>query len=63
MSKEVVQNVVTNNTFVGVQWDAKALESINIIAQGLLNLTELFKAQHIEIEALLKVDNIKVGSK
>lgn len=36
-------------TIVGCQWDAQALESLDKVAQSLLNLTELFKAQHITV--------------
>lgn len=51
---------ITNNTFVGVQWDAQAIESVNMVAKGLLNLTELFRTQNINIEAMLKVDGEKL---
>ena len=47
---------VTNNTFTGVKWDSEALEAVNIVALALLNMTELFKSQSIEIECLLKVE-------
>ena len=30
-------------------WDKDACESINLVAKGLVNLTELFKSQKIEI--------------
>jgi hypothetical protein len=36
-------------------WDKDACESINLVAQGLLNLTELFKSQNIEVTGF-KID-------
>jgi hypothetical protein len=53
---------ISNNTFVGVQWDAKAVEAVNLVALALLNLTELFKTQGINIEALLKIDKDEVNT-
>jgi len=50
-------NHIENCQFYGVKWDEKAIESIRIVAQGLLNLTELFKSQNINIETLLKIDS------
>jgi hypothetical protein len=38
-----------------VKWDADATEAILIVAKALLNLTELFKAHNVVIEALLNV--------
>lgn len=55
MKKAKRKTIISNNTFQGVVWDAKAIESVNLVAQGLLNLTELFKTQNIEIEAMLKI--------
>jgi len=53
--------VIQNNTFTGVKWDGEAIESINIVARALLNLTEIFKSQEIHIEAMLKVENPKIN--
>ena len=47
---------VSNCSFYGVKWDAEALESVNYVAKGLLNLTELFKTQGINIECLIKIE-------
>ncbi len=48
---------ISNNIFTGVKWDAQALEAVNLVAKGLVNLTELFKSQNIHIETMLKVEN------
>jgi hypothetical protein len=52
--KEIVpKTVISNNTFTStVEWDEKSTESINLVAKALLNITELFKSQNIEICAL-----------
>ncbi len=54
---------ISNNTFTGVQWDEKATAAVQIVAEGLLvnaqalrNLTEVFHAQNITIECMLKVN-------
>jgi len=47
---------ITHCTFYGVKWDGQAIESINNVAKALLNLTELFRAQNIQIDALLKIE-------
>jgi len=52
-------NVINNSEFIGVKWDAQVIETIQTVAQALLNLTELFKSQHIEIECLLKIESQK----
>jgi hypothetical protein len=55
--KKQSKNEIFNNTFIGVQWDAKSIETVEIVARALLNLTELFISQNIQIESLLKIDN------
>lgn len=51
---------VTNCTFSSiVNWDGEALEAVNAVAKGLLNLTELFKAQGVE--CLLKVSTSELN--
>lgn len=47
--------LVTNCVFNGVVWDKATLETIQTVAQGLLNLTELFKSQNVKINSLLQV--------
>lgn len=42
--------------FKGVEWDQSSLEVVGNVAKGLLNLTELFKSQNIQIDSLLKFD-------
>ena len=59
MDEKTAQTIISNNSFTGVQWDGQAIEAVNTVALALLNLTELFKAQHIVIEALLKVETGK----
>lgn len=49
-------NVIRNNTFTGVNWDGKAIAAVNDVAKALLNLTELFKGQNIQINSLLHVN-------
>jgi len=50
---------ISQCSFIGVQWDKSSLETINLVAKGLVNLTELFKTQNVEIEALLKITSDK----
>jgi hypothetical protein len=57
MSAKKPQTVISNNTFVGVQWDGKSIEAIQTVAEALLNLTKVFRSQHIEIDAMLKINN------
>ncbi|OHB72170.1 MAG: hypothetical protein A2W23_04885 [Planctomycetes bacterium RBG_16_43_13] len=38
-----------------VIWDKVTLETIDKVAQGLLNLTQLFNSQKIVVDALLKI--------
>ena len=48
---------VTDCNFVGVKFDGQAIHSIDKVAQALLNITELFKAQNIHIDAMLSVSS------
>lgn len=41
--------------FQGIVWDGKAIQAIEHVAKALLNLTEVFKSQHIQIDNLLYV--------
>ena len=42
IKKDPITTSISNNTFTGVHWDAQAVESVSMVAKGLLNLTELF---------------------
>ncbi len=55
-------NSATGCSFVGVQYDAKAVDSIKTIADGLVEnakalgkLAEVLKASNVTIEALLRL--------
>ena len=55
---------VQNCSFVGVQFDAKAVDAINIIASGLVEnakalgaLASVLKASNVQIDAMMKIDN------
>jgi hypothetical protein len=54
---------ISNNVFTGVQWDGKAIDSINTIARAIYNLTELFRSQNIQIDTMLKVTQDKESHK
>ena len=54
--------VFSGNQIYGVKWDAQAVEALQTAAEGLLvnarafeKMMDVFKAQHIEIECLVKV--------
>lgn len=49
---------IKDSQFYGVKWDAEALRSVELVAKGLLNLTELFKSQNINIESFVKMGPI-----
>lgn len=51
---------VSNCNFYGVHWDAKAIESVHTTAKALLNLTELFKSQNINIHSMLYIEHDKI---
>jgi len=46
---------IQNCNFAGVQWDAKAVEAVQTVAEALLNLTRLFRSQDVNIETMIKV--------
>lgn len=66
-------NTVSNCDFYGVKWDGKAVESVIVVAEALRenakaieanaksiqSLIEVFKAQNVEIQCLLKVEHNK----
>jgi len=58
--EEDVQTVISNNLFQGVVWDGEAISAVNNTARALLNITEVFKSQRINI-TLLKVGGTEVG--
>lgn len=46
---------IKNNKLVAVEWDAQAIRSVEIVSQGLLNLTKMFNAQNIRIDTMMQV--------
>ena len=57
------KKIITGCNFIGVQYDAKAVDTITTIAEGLVvnakalgKLAEILKSSNVEIEAMLKVD-------
>lgn len=63
-NKEHTGTTISNNSFVGVQYDEKAVEAITTIAEGLVinaeslgKLAEVLKASNVNIEAMIKVDS------
>jgi hypothetical protein len=56
IKKDPITTSISNNTFTGVHWDAQAVESVSMVAKGLLNLTELFRTQNIHIDSMLKIN-------
>lgn len=62
VKKPAPPTVVKDSQFYGVHWDAKAVDAIHTIADGLVHnakalgtLAEVLKSQNINIECLLKV--------
>ena len=51
-TKKTTPTIVQGNTFETKIWDAKAIEAVNNVAKALVNMTELFKAQNINITCL-----------
>ena len=54
---------VSNCTFIGVQFDAKAIDAIETIADGLVEnakalgaLAQVLKASNVEVQAMLRID-------
>jgi len=61
-TKSEVKNEITNCSFVGVQYDAKAVNAIETIALGLLKnaeglkeLASVLKASNVQIETMIKI--------
>lgn len=57
---------ISNCTFTGVQWDAKAVDTVTKIADGLIQnakgltvLAEVLKASNVTIETMLKIEGNK----
>lgn len=54
---------ISDCSFVGVQYDAKAVDAIETIAQGLVEnakalgaLAQILRASNVEIQAMLRMD-------
>lgn len=59
----VTKHEISNCSFVGVQFDAKAVDAITAIAKGLQinaqalgDLAAVLKAGNVEIETMMRVD-------
>lgn len=62
--KDANRKEISHCNFVGVQFDAKAVDAINTIATGLVEnakalgkLAEVLKASNVEISAMVRIDN------
>ncbi len=58
--KATEPTLITNCNFYGVQWDAKAVQSVQTVAEALLNLTKLFASQSVQIDAMLKIESPEI---
>lgn len=59
---EVVKNLsISNCSFKAVEWDPAALRAVQSVADGLLNLTALFKSTNVNVETMIRVDNSVKG--
>lgn len=65
-SEKIETTSVSNSTFTGVHYDAKAVNAIEVIAEGLVEnakalgkLAEVLKSSNVEIECLLKLEQTK----
>lgn len=65
-SKEKQPTTIQDCTLIGVSFDAKAVNAIEVIAMGLVenakalgNLAEVLKASNVNIEALVKITGCK----
>lgn len=63
-TKEQPGTEITGCNFVGVQFDAKAVNAIETIALGLVEnakalgaLAQVLKASNVTLETLLRIDN------
>lgn len=63
--KDANRKEVSHCNFVGVQYDAKAVDAIETIAEGLVEnakalgkLAEVLKASNVQIESLLELEGI-----
>lgn len=57
---------IQNCSFIGLQFDPKAVETISLIAQGvventkvLMALAQVLKASNVTIEAMIHIENKK----
>jgi hypothetical protein len=57
------QNTISNCNCTGVIWDGQAIEAINYVARGLMNLTEVFRSQNIQIDSMIKVEGCNCNEK
>ncbi len=53
--KDGHSTIIQNCSFNGVSWDKSSLEVVSLVAKGLVNLSDLFKSQNVQIDALLKI--------
>jgi hypothetical protein len=61
-AKSKATTTIKDCQFYGVKWDSTAVEVVQTVADGLLanakaldKLIDVFKAQHVQIECLIKV--------
>jgi hypothetical protein len=59
---------IVGNTIIGVKFDAKAVEAINLIAKGLIanaeglgDLAKVLRASNVEVDAMIKISGPAPG--
>jgi hypothetical protein len=53
---KTIENNISNCTFIGIQFDELSIDTLNTCAKALLNITELFRAQNVHIDNLLRIE-------
>jgi hypothetical protein len=51
-----METLITNCNFYGIKWEKEALETLQTVAEALLNLTKVFASTNVQIDCLLKCD-------
>ena len=57
MEEKKFHTEIKYNVINGIVWDGKAIEAVNTVAKALLNLTEIFNAQHINM-TMIRVEGM-----
>jgi len=54
-TQKKASTIISDCNFIGVKYDKDSMEPLLLVTKALLNITELYKGQNIQIDSLINI--------